>query len=322
MNCRPNAVDLFCGAGGLSEGFKQAGFDNLLGIDSDEWAVATYRQLHGKARREQIQDVNVDYIFKETGTEEIDVILGGPPCQAFSSIAVAKWRALGIPSTVQHPVNQLYTAGLLRIVLDVKPKFFVMENVERMLSIDEGTVKHDIEARLQNIYKTSFYKFDVADFGVPQYRKRALVIGNKLGIPNPVIETTHSKDDAAKRRRITVREAIADLPRLQAGRGEEKTEYPHRVPVSQYAREHHAGSTRVYNHIARLHNKRDLKIFSMLRPGQWIGHLPARCNPYRKDIFPDKYKSSPGIDLLQQSLPICLKTGLCLYIQIEARTDL
>lgn len=101
LNRRPGTVDLFCGAGGLSEGFKQAGFDSLLGIDSDKWAVATYRQHHGRAERKHIQDVNADYIFKTTGTEEIDVILGGPPCQAFSSIAVAKWRALGIPSTVK-----------------------------------------------------------------------------------------------------------------------------------------------------------------------------------------------------------------------------
>jgi DNA (cytosine-5)-methyltransferase 1 len=69
LNYKPNAVDLFCGAGGLSEGFKQAGFDILLGIDSDKWAVATYGLRHGKARRKYIQDVNANYIFKATGTE-------------------------------------------------------------------------------------------------------------------------------------------------------------------------------------------------------------------------------------------------------------
>jgi DNA (cytosine-5)-methyltransferase 1 len=292
LKAKPSSVDLFCGAGGLSEGFRQAGFDNLLGIDSENWAVVTYSRRHGKASRKDIHDVDANHIFKATGREDIDVILGGPPCQAFSSIAVAKWRALGIPSTVQHPVNQLY-AEFLRIVLDVKPKFFVMENVERMLSIDEGAVKRDIETRLQNMYTISFYKFDVADFGVPQYRKRALVIGNKLGIPNPVIETTHSKDDRAKKPHVTVGEAIADLPRIQAGEVEERMRYPSKMTVSEYARERRAGSSWVYNHIARPHNKRDLKIFSMLRPGQRIGDLPARYNPYRKDIFQDKYKKQP-----------------------------
>jgi DNA (cytosine-5)-methyltransferase 1 len=104
-----------------------------------------------------------------------------PPCQAFSHIAVAKWRSIGTPSTVTHPLNKLYRE-FFRLVVDVNPIFFVMENVERMLSIKEGIVKTHIESILKGKYPVSFYVKDAADFGVPQHRRRVLVIGNRIGL--------------------------------------------------------------------------------------------------------------------------------------------
>ncbi len=292
-SARPVVVDIFCGCGGLSEGFRQAGFDILLGIDSDEWAIKTFNRHHqNRGRIRNVEDVDSGYIFAETGTKELDVLAGGPPCQAFSTVAVAKWRSLGIPSTVNHPMNRLYSE-FLRLVLEVRPKFFVMENVERMLSIQDGKIKASIESELNNQYTISFYRKNVADFGIPQFRKRALVMGNRLGLENPDIIETHSDDDPAKNRRLTVHDAIADLPRLQVGAGKNFMKYRNRKQLSTYAIERRQDSDGIYNHAARRHSKRDLRIFSMLRPGQWIKDLPQRFNPYRKDIFLDKYKKQP-----------------------------
>ena len=289
----PTVVDIFCGCGGLSEGFRQAGFDILLGIDSDEWAIKTFNRHHqygGKIRK--VEDVDGDYIFAETGMKDLDVLAGGPPCQAFSTVAVAKWRSLGMPGTINHPMNRLYIE-FLRLVLEVRPKFFVMENVERMLSIQDGTIKASIERELKNQYTISFYRKNLADFGIPQYRKRALVIGNRLGLQNPAIVETHSDNDLAKKPHLTVRDAIADLPCLKAGAGKEFMRYRNRKQVSSYASERRQDSDGFYNHSARRHSKRDLRIFNMLRPSQWINDLPQRFNPYRKDIFLDKYKKQP-----------------------------
>jgi DNA (cytosine-5)-methyltransferase 1 len=287
---RPTVVDVFCGCGGLSEGFNQAGFEVLLGIDSDKFAIETFNKYHqNKGRIKKIEDIDGKYIFDETGKKHIDVLTGGPPCQAFSTVAVAKWRSLGIPSTIDHPKNKLYK-NFLRLIRDVSPKFFVIENVERMLTIQEGAIKSDIENELRHRYSVSFYKKNVANFGVPQHRKRALVIGNRIGLTNPEIIETHSDNDRSKKPYLTLHDAIGDLPRLKAGAGKEFVQYKPKKYISDYALDKRKNSFGFYNHVARTHNSRDLKIFRMLQPKQWIKDLPQRFNPYRKDIFLDKYK--------------------------------
>ena len=290
---QPVVVDIFCGCGGLSEGFKQAGFLPVLGIDIDEHAVATYgRHNGGNGLVADITKVSGKDIIRLSGRKAIDVMAGGPPCQAFSTVAVAKWRSLGKPSTMSHPVNQLYRE-FLRLVLEVRPKFFVMENVERMLSIDGGQVVRNVGSILRGKYRVSFYKKDVAGFGVPQHRRRALVIGNRLGVNNPELEETHSYEEDDKKSFVTVREAISDLPRIHAGEGSNAMEYAPPAKISAYAEALHSKSKLIHNHVARMHNDRDLKIFRMLKPGKSIKDIPSKYNPYRKDIFLDKYKKQP-----------------------------
>ena len=214
---KPVVVDVFCGCGGLSEGFKQAGFFPVLGIDIEKYAVATYgRHNDGRGWVADIANVGGKDIIERTGRKIIDVMAGGPPCQAFSTVAVAKWRSLGMPSTLSHPVNQLYKE-FLRLVLEVRPKFFVMENVERMFSIDDGQVIRNVKSSLQDKYRVSFYKKDVAGFGVPQHRRRALVIGNRLGIKNPDLEETHKcKKTVCYRARCDLRPAKNQCRRRNA----------------------------------------------------------------------------------------------------------
>lgn len=285
-------VDLFCGAGGLSEGFRQAGCEIVLGVDSDESAIETYNSRHGCGIATSVENVDANFIRKKTGRGRIDIIIGGPPCQGFSHVAVGKLKSLGDPRTSKHPLNQLYKE-FIRIILELKPSFFVMENVRRMASMEDGVIKKSIERDLRNIYKVDFYDHDVAKFGVPQHRKRCLVIGNCLGFDNPELQQSHFNPESEIPMNgmpfETVRSAILDLPFIHAGEGKEFFDYTKKART-EYQYQRRRNSTGVFNHIARNHNKRDLKIFSMLEPGQWMSDLPARFNPYRKDIFEDKYK--------------------------------
>ena len=307
---KPVVVDIFCGCGGLSEGFKQAGFQPVLGIDIDKHAVATYsRHNDGCGLVANIIEVSGKDIIERSGRKAIDVMTGGPPCQAFSTVAVAKWRSLGMPSTLNHPVNQLYKE-FLRLVLEVRPKFFVMENVERMLSIDDGQVVKNVESALRGRYRVSFYKKDVAGFGIPQHRRRALIIGNRLRAQNPKLEETHSQAQDDKKPLVTVREAISDLPKIRAGSGSYVMEYPSSDKRSAYADALRSESSLVYNHVARMHNDRDLKIFRMLNPGKTINDIPSKYNPYRKDIFLDKYKKQPWLKPSSTVLAHLSKDGL------------
>jgi DNA (cytosine-5)-methyltransferase 1 len=290
----PTVIDLFCGAGGLSEGFKQAGFEILLGVDNDHWSVETYRRRHGKALEARIEDLTSRVIAKETNGRHVTVLAGGPPCQAFSTVAVAKLRSLGQSTTRRHPLNRLYRE-FLRLVKELAPPFFVMENVGRMFSIANGAIRTQIETELGGKYLISFYYENVVHYGVPQFRKRGLVIGNRIGVPNPTLEPTHyapSERGIMKglRKYETIRNAIADLPRLKAGEGAEEMGYTNFANISEYAKQRRIGSFAVYNHVARKHSNRDLEIFRTLNPGQWIADLPKKLNPYRKDIFLDKYK--------------------------------
>ena len=152
---RPTLVDLFCGCGGLSEGFRQAGFDILLGIDHDPYAIQTYnRHQDSRGRIASIEEIDA-VVFGQTGYRNIDVLVGGPPYQAFSTVAIAKWKSLGIPSTIQHPLNILY-AEFLRLVVEVSPSFFVMENVQRMMLVKQGSVKQAIQLTLGGKFDLSF----------------------------------------------------------------------------------------------------------------------------------------------------------------------
>lgn len=288
-------VDVFCGAGGLSEGFRQVGFKPILGIDCEHWSVETYRKYHGMALEEKIENISSQKIKQLTGNQNIDVLAGGPPCQAFSTIACAKLRSMGRSTNRRHPLNTLYRE-FFRLVKELKPKFFVMENVPRMFSLSDGIIKEEIENELKGNYKVSFYHEDVVNFGVPQYRKRVLAIGNLLGVSNPDLHHTHFDSNCIKssteKPHQTVRDAISDLPKIKIGEGEQFVKYQ-TEPNSDYQKRIRMGSLGIWEHVARTHNKRDLEIFGLLKPGQWIKDLPKRYNPYRKDIFQDRFKKLP-----------------------------
>lgn len=181
------AIDLFCGAGGISQGLEDAGFEILWGIDHEENTKPTFKANHdcemtvGDIRETEPPDIGVD-------TGELDFVAGGPPCPTFSLVGRSKLNSLEGRSNTSDERHLLYEE-FLRFVNHYEPKAFLMENVEGMLSAenDEGEPVVDIiRDQIQDLgYSVRVQVLNAADYGVPQHRNRLFFIGNRLDKDNP-----------------------------------------------------------------------------------------------------------------------------------------
>jgi DNA (cytosine-5)-methyltransferase 1 len=171
----PVVIDLFCGAGGLSEGFRQAGFKSILGIDSDKSALETFALNHKGAETicGDILRITKEDIVKKIKRKTVDLIIGGPPCQGFS---MAGRR------NPNDPRNKL-VREFLRIVKDFKPKVFVIENVQGFRTMTDEYGKKVLEI-VKELAKESGYYIEPhfinsRDYSVAQKRKRMFLVGSK-----------------------------------------------------------------------------------------------------------------------------------------------
>ena len=167
-----NVIDLFCGCGGFSKGFEQAGFNVRLGIDIWRDAVTTYKENFPNAATivGDISGLTGEDLLSAAGitADEVDVIIGGPPCQGFS---------LSGKRMLDDPRNILYKS-FLRMVDTIKPKAFVMENVPGLIRLFEGKVKEQVIEDFTNIgYHVEMQLLTACDYGVPQARKRVFFVG-------------------------------------------------------------------------------------------------------------------------------------------------
>lgn len=195
---RYKVLDLFCGCGGLSHGFIEAGYEVVAGIDHWQDALDTFAFNHikSKAIKADLFNVSPKQIAEQIDNKEIDVIIGGPPCQGFS---IAGKRL------IDDERNQLYKS-FVNFVAYFKPKAFIMENVPNIISMGKGAVKDEIIEDFTNLGYTITYKILLAsEYGVPQNRRRAFFVGLKNGqtfdFPLPT-----TKDF------VTCKQAIGDLP--------------------------------------------------------------------------------------------------------------
>jgi len=197
-------LSLFSGAGGMDIGFKNAGFDIVWANDFIEEAVASYKNYLG----DHIVCKDIRQIPSYDMPNNIDVVIGGFPCQGFS---VANTRR----STEDHR-NFLYKE-MLRVINDKKPKFFVAENVKGILSLDNGKAFEMIKNDFALLgYKVNANILNAAEYGVPQARERVVIIGNRLDIDNPYPQKSHyipgfSKDEKNLKPAITTEQAIGFL---------------------------------------------------------------------------------------------------------------
>lgn len=260
-------IDLFAGCGGLSTGFEMAGFDIPLAIEKDEWASETYQFNHDKTKVitgdiTKIKNVK-KYLNKNT---KIDGVIGGPPCQGFS---------LSGKRDTKDPRNSLFM-DFIRIVKEVKPKFFMMENVPGILSMK--TAKNELVVELiMDEYKKAGYNakykiLNAAEFGVPQTRMRVVFIGIRDDIKfneKDLFPKGKYFDD----KQVTIKQAIMDLPQLEAGEGQEEQMYPSK-PQNEYQKWARGKGKIIYNHVAMRHTDRLIERFKIIKQGQSLADVP------------------------------------------------
>lgn len=285
MKTELNIIDLFSGAGGLSYGFELAGFNVLLGIDNDETALNTFKMNHKNSEILCGDITEVSYtkdIKPIIGDKRIDVIVGGPPCQGMS---------LSGPRKFEDPRNKLYLS-YIRLVKEIKPKAFVIENVIGIVSLFKGQIKNHILKEFSEMgYNVQFKILLASDYGVPQKRKRVIFVGTlaekEFTYPNPVDYT------------ITTEMAISDLPSLENELGDTEMDYL-TAPQNSYQSLMRKSSRKVYNHIAANHSNRIKEIISLVPDGGNYKDLPEEFRETRKfnvawTRFPSN-KPSPTID--------------------------
>ena len=216
------AIDLFCGAGGLSTGLKKSGFRLCLGVDIDEKALKTYKcnLKRTKVLKEDIKKVTGEKITELTGINRRDnfLLAGCPPCQGFSSLG---------KRDANDEKNEL-VYEYIRIINELEPSFILMENVPGMSTGVGKEIFKNVVKELEENYHVEYATLNAADFGVPQIRKRLVLHGirndvyDNLGLDKEkqkiLPKSTHSKEKKKGYRKwVTVRKAIFDLPILGAG---------------------------------------------------------------------------------------------------------
>ena len=264
---RYNVIDLFCGAGGLSYGFKQAGCNIVLGIDNDELALKTFEKNHKNAKSLCCDITKIDYkntIKNIIGDKKIDLIIGGPPCQGFSTLG---------KRFIDDPRNKLYLS-YIKLVQEIKPKAFVIENVPGIISLFNGEVKDNIIKRFSSIgYNVTYKILCASDYGVPQSRKRVIFVGI-LNSKHTYIFPDIDKDF------VTCKMALSDLPSLVDSLGEEHQKYKTK-PQNKYQCLMRQNSTDVQNHVAASHSDKIKHIISLVPDGGNYKDLPIEYRDSR-----------------------------------------
>ena len=300
-------IDLFCGAGGITEGFRQAGYRCLYGNDCMSEAIQTFSFNHPGAWSDNrdIEDVSPAEIRKSLRLTKgaLDVLAGGPPCQGFS---------INAPERFLHdPRNKLFK-DYVRFVEEFEPKTFLFENVPGLLSLGDGRVFRQILREFEVLgYNVTQKILFAAHYGVPQERWRLILLGSRKGEIAPPEPTHYATGRAnfrggrtltfqlthADRKRlapaVTVRQAIGDLPALEMGEGAETIEYTADAK-SEYARNIRNPKGVTFNHFAAILAKQNAERMKFVKPGgSWRdiphGLLPKGMQRARKSDHTKRY---------------------------------
>ena len=289
MKKKYHTIELFAGCGGLLEGFlQQGGFDTLACVEWETYPCETLvKRLSTKWRHKNAKNEVVRFDIQRTeelingfedkeygiheglakliGNQNVDVIVGGPPCQAYS-LAGRIRDEHGMKEDYRNYLFESY----INIVHFFKPKFFVFENVIGLLSAAPDG--YPIVNRIKDTFLEAGYKvadnfrdtlFEVADYGVPQHRKRVIIIGVRIedfgdDVTSQMISDFYKNVMPSLRKpQRTVADAIGDLPKI----------YPLEEPIKEKGKKYsHAPilSEIVLNHIPRFHSKRDIEVFRFL----------------------------------------------------------
>jgi DNA (cytosine-5)-methyltransferase 1 len=256
-------IDLFCGAGGLSEGFEDAGFIIVAGNDVDKNMIESFKLNHpnAKAIAGDISKIKVENLLNDIGKikEDISLVIGGPPCQGFSTVGNRK---------EDDSRNKLFYE-FVRFVREIKPKMFVMENVPGILNMEKGKVKEIIKKEFENLgYRVNIQILNAEQFGVPQKRRRVFFVGNTFGKD---FEFPESEFDGGIKKFRTVWEAIGDLPELEVN--QEIKEYINK-PKTEFQKFLKNGQNELEEHKAPNHSKIMIERMKNIKQGQNHSNLP------------------------------------------------
>jgi DNA (cytosine-5)-methyltransferase 1 len=265
-------LDLFSGPGGLSEGFNTAKIGNhtfrsVVANDNDVHASVTYRKNHpgvefvlGDISASEIKKKIVKAIKAETGRNTVDVIIGGPPCKGFS-------LTNKMTRNMKNPMNQL-VMDYVAMIRKLKPKAFVMENVPGIFAMEGGKIVKDLisEFKSMGYYNADSWLLNAADYGVPQIRKRAFIVGSRSSIPIKKPSTTHGSNDPAPR--VSVYDAISDLPKIPHGSSSSQAAY--KKPPNKFQRKLRNGQRKPTQHVTTKNSDLVLKrIREVPSGGNW-----------------------------------------------------
>ncbi len=273
-------LDLFSGAGGLSLGFKNAGFKVAAAVDFDSVSLDTYGYNMPETLTvlADLSSLGPGEFSTRYGFDrgEFDGIIGGPPCQGFS---------LAGPRNFYDRRNTLFLR-FRDYVNFFKPRFFLIENVPGLASLFGGQILDRIKREFYGIgYNVTSSILLASDYGVPQDRKRIFIIGAtdySFIFPTPVYSSISSGQQLLSdgNRKLTVRDAISDLPLLENSLGSEEMPYPS-PPETEYQRFMRVDSDSIHNHIASNHFERTKEIISKVPPGNNYKSLPQELRNTR-----------------------------------------
>lgn len=255
---KPKVIDLFAGVGGLSLGFEGCGFEVVLANEYDPSIAAAYQENH-KGTKMIVADITALDLKKTFGGYRgaVDVVIGGPPCQGFSQKGQRK--------TIHDKRNFLFKY-YVNVVGLVRPRYFVMENVPNLLTAEGGYFRKEIGELFNSMdYRLTMGILNASDYGVPQNRRRAVIIGKHLGDAPTLPEPSPTA--------VTIWDAISDLAYLNSGEGAEEQEY-RLAPQSGYQERLRRGSAALYNHVATSHSKLALARLAMIPPNAGKEVLP------------------------------------------------
>lgn len=307
---KPVFIDLFSGCGGFSAGLEQSGMKCVAGIDNNEHAIQTFRANHPDGTVALVRDMTEFQpveLERMIGRNRVDVVVGGPPCQGFSSARQFSGSNSG-QRLVDDPRRDLYK-HFLKFVNHFRPKVFVMENVLGIKKMQDGIYFTAIQNETRKIgYRVVPIVLKTWELGVPQKRIRQLFIGTLIElpifVPAQLIRKSHSlspKEDGLAPI-VTLGEAIEDLPILEPADERIVQDYDLRLRklyLKNYSGRFLSEVLDIHNadkltwHCSRPHSDRDLRDFARLREGESCRRALARGVemefPYDRESFKDKY---------------------------------
>lgn len=289
----PLTIDLFCGAGGISEGFRRAGFRCIFANDIDPYASQTFQKNHPltELKEGSIENLSPSRIRRALGVAkgELDCLVGGPPCQGFSINAPERF--------LEDPRNILFRQ-YVSFVNEFRPKTLLFENVPGMLSLAGGLVAQQVVREIANLgYAVSAKILFAAHYGVPQERWRVILLASRTGYPpahprpthfataranftggRHLVFRLHPTDAERLSPYTTVHEAIGDLPALSAGDGADEMPYT-QAAQSAYAEQMRAGASVLTHHVSPNLASINLERLKHIKPGGSWRDIPFELLP-------------------------------------------